>query len=103
MLADYKLATLLSFKSPNELLLKGVLDTNSITQLESEGKKLMESLTDVIINLESVDHCTSAGLTLFTEWLRFCRQNNKLIRFANPPKQMQTIARVNGIVGLING
>ena len=55
----------------------------------------------ISIDLAGVTRSDSAGLALLIEWLRESEQLGKTITFLNMPAQMQSIARVCGLEGIL--
>jgi phospholipid transport system transporter-binding protein len=53
------------------------------------------------IDLAGVTRSDSAGLALLIEWLRESERLGKTITFMNMPAQMQSIARVCGLNGIL--
>jgi phospholipid transport system transporter-binding protein len=56
----------------------------------------------ISIDLAGVTRSDSAGLALLIEWLRESERLGKSITFLNMPAQMQSIARVCGLDGILN-
>jgi phospholipid transport system transporter-binding protein len=55
----------------------------------------------ISIDLAGVTRSDSAGLALLIEWLRESERQGKTITFLNMPAQMQSIARVCGLEGIL--
>jgi phospholipid transport system transporter-binding protein len=55
----------------------------------------------ISIDLAGVTRSDSAGLALLIEWLRESEKLDKTITFLNMPAQMQSIARVCGLDGIL--
>jgi phospholipid transport system transporter-binding protein len=55
----------------------------------------------ISIDLAGVTRSDSAGLALLIEWLRESERLGKAITFLNMPAQMQSIARVCGLDGIL--
>ena len=55
----------------------------------------------ISIDLAGVTRSDSAGLALLIEWLRESERQGKTITFLNMPPQMQSIARVCGLEGIL--
>jgi phospholipid transport system transporter-binding protein len=55
----------------------------------------------ISIDLAGVTRSDSAGLALLIEWLRESERRGKSITFLNMPAQMQSIARVCGLDGIL--
>jgi len=55
----------------------------------------------ISIDLGGVTRSDSAGLALLIEWLRESERLGKTITFLNMPAQMQSIARVCGLEGIL--
>jgi phospholipid transport system transporter-binding protein len=55
----------------------------------------------ISIDLAGVTRSDSAGLALLIEWLRESERLGKIITFLNMPAQMQSIARVCGLEGIL--
>jgi ABC-type transporter Mla MlaB component len=55
----------------------------------------------ISIDLAGVTRSDSAGLALLIEWLRESERQGRTITFLNMPAQMQSIARVCGLDGIL--
>jgi phospholipid transport system transporter-binding protein len=55
----------------------------------------------ISIDLAGVTRSDSAGLALLIEWLRESERLGKTITFLNMPAQMQSIARICGLDGIL--
>jgi len=76
----------------------------SFTTVPAFRGKLDIKSTDhprISIDLAGVTRSDSAGLALLIEWLRESERLGKTITFLNMPSQMQSIARVCGLEGIL--
>ena len=85
-----------------ELLLTGTLSFTSVPQLEGLLEPLQRPDQETVIDLSGVERSDSAGLALLVEWLRQSRQRGARLTFRNIPEQMQAMARISQVHGLLN-
>ncbi|QKK11888.1 MAG: STAS domain-containing protein [Pseudomonadota bacterium] len=85
-----------------ELLLTGALSFASVPQLEGLLEPLQRPGKETVIDLRGVKRSDSAGLALLVEWLRQTRQRGAKLTFRNIPEQMQAMARISQVYGLLN-
>jgi phospholipid transport system transporter-binding protein len=82
-------------------LLVGDLSFTTIPALRGGLDMKSADLTRISIDLAGVTRSDSAGLALLIEWLRESERLGKTITFLNMPAQMQSIARVCGLDGIL--
>ena len=82
-------------------LLVGDLNFTSVPALGGGLDMGSADRTHISIDLAGVTRSDSAGLALLIEWLRESERLGKTITFMNMPAQMQSIARVCGLDGIL--
>ena len=85
-----------------QFALKGVLDFESVPVLWRQHKHLLEIARDVCIDLSAVEHSNSAGIALLMDWQRHARKQNISLTWRGMPAQMQSLARVSGVMDLLS-
>lgn len=84
------------------LAVHGVLDFDSVVQLEVEGRAWLEQIpSPVLIDLTGVTYSSSAGLALLLAWWRAARRLDKRLEITGMPEDMRALARVAGLVELL--
>lgn len=86
-----------------ELELCGVLDFRTGAALREAGRRLIQGTaqSDLILDCRGVEHSTSVGLALLLAWLRDAAAAGKQLRLRGLPHEMQQIAEVSGLVGIL--
>jgi phospholipid transport system transporter-binding protein len=82
-------------------LLVGDLSFTTVPVLSGELDIKSADHPLISIDLAGVTRSDSAGLALLIEWLRESERLGKTITFLNMPVQMQSIARVCGLEGIL--
>jgi len=81
----------------------GVLDASTAREVLEQSESRFSQSKDIDIDLGGVGESDSAGLALLIEWLRIARHEEKSIRFANVPAQIEALARISEVEDLIGG
>jgi phospholipid transport system transporter-binding protein len=82
-------------------LLVGDLSFTTVPALRGELDMKSADRPRISIDLAGVTRSDSAGLALLIEWLRESERLGKTITFLNMPAQMQSIARICGLDGIL--
>jgi phospholipid transport system transporter-binding protein len=82
-------------------MLAGDLDFATVPALRGGLDIGSADRTRISIDLAGVTRSDSAGLALLIEWLRESERLGKTITFLNMPAQLQSIARVCGLEGIL--
>ena len=82
-------------------MLVGDLSFTTVPALRGELVIKSADRPRISIDLAGVTRSDSAGLALLIEWLREAEQLGKTITFLNMPAQLQSIARVCGLDGIL--
>jgi phospholipid transport system transporter-binding protein len=83
-------------------LLVGDLSFTTVPVLKDKlDMRSAADLPGMRIDLAGVTRSDSAGLALLIEWLRESERLGKNITFLNMPVQMQSIARICGLQGIL--
>jgi phospholipid transport system transporter-binding protein len=83
-------------------LLSGDLSFTTVPSLRGGLDIKSSDRPGISIDLAGVTRSDSAGLALLIEWLRESERLGKAITFLNMPAQMQSIARVCGLDGILS-
>lgn len=57
--------------------------------------------SELELDLSGVSSADSAGLALLLEWVHWAKQSAREIQFKNIPDQIQTIARISEVDGIL--
>jgi phospholipid transport system transporter-binding protein len=82
-------------------LLVGDLSFTTVPALRGGLDMKSANRSRLSIDLAGVTRSDSAGLALLIEWLRESERLGKTVTFMNMPVQMQSIARVCGLDGIL--
>jgi phospholipid transport system transporter-binding protein len=86
----------------NTYRIAGELNMQTVPALLQEVEQVLNRTRgEVCFDLQQVNRSDSAGLALLVEWMQFARQRQRELTFKNLPQQMQDIARVSGLDGLL--
>ncbi len=80
----------------------GVLDFFSVPNIWQQSLQLIAAQAVIEIDLSTVTHCSSAGIALLIEWLRYAKRHNKTIHFSGIPAQTLSIAAATGLAQLLS-
>jgi phospholipid transport system transporter-binding protein len=77
----------------------GALTFDTATDCLSRGQEWLKNQTtqDCYFDLREVTQSDSAGVAVLVEWVRFAKQQNRILRFKNLPPQLFTIIQVSGL------
>ncbi len=81
--------------------LAGELNWRTVPDLLREASLPFTSGETLEIDLTGVEHCDSAGLALFAEWLRQAKERGAGLRLIHPPEQMKALAKVSGVLEVL--
>ena len=86
-----------------ELLLSGVLDYRSGPALRDSGRELIAASAAgaLVLDCAAVEKSSSVGLSLVLAFMRDARAAGKSLSVRGLPQDMQGIARVSGLHGLL--
>ena len=82
-------------------LLSGELDFTTVSAVLVHRGAGMRPGRDIRVDLAGVTRVDSAGLVLMIDWLRESDRAGLSIVYENVPEQLQTIARVCGLDGIL--
>ncbi len=85
----------------NCLQLAGDIDFNSVPELMAQGQRLLDSLTEAVVDFSAVTKVNSAGLVLMLTLLRFANKNNMSMHFVNVPASLKSIAKLTAVEPLL--
>ena len=80
---------------------RGPLRYATVPGLWQAARKLATEAPLVTVDLSGVTESDSAALALLLEWMREVRGRGGEIRCAGRPNQLEAIARVSGLEGLL--
>ena len=94
----------LTQQSPNQWLLKGEVNVNTITAIIEPGYKMIDALAagqTLTLDLSGVGQADSASVALLIDWLRYAKKGKKSIVFSNLPAKMRDIINVSNLQGIL--
>lgn len=83
-------------------VLDGELSFASAPLALKDTAKLFVSSSDKVFDLGGIVRADSAGVALLLEWRRRAREAGVRLRYVNLPSQLQVIARVAGVDGILS-
>jgi len=83
-------------------LLEGDLSFSSVPAMLKFSPRAMTAGRVIKVDLKGVSRADSAGLALLVEWLRESERAGKVIVFTNVPQQLQDIALLCGLDGILS-
>lgn len=87
------------------LALAGVLDFESVLDVDSLGRQWLQGEAPAQCNLDlaAVSYSSSVGIALLLGWLRVARQQHKTLKILRMPADMVALAQVGGLADLLLG
>ncbi len=92
----------ISDEGGGRLALHGDLNFASVVQLWPRWQELAAGHPTLEVDLGAVQRADSAGLALLVAGLRLARQTGQSVRFLRLPAQLQAIAEVSGLGGMLS-
>jgi phospholipid transport system transporter-binding protein len=91
--------------SGDTLALSGVLDYESVLDVEVEGRQWLQGAAPAQckLDLAAVSYSSSAGVALLLGWLRVARQQRKSLQIQNMPADMAALVQVSGLADILLG
>lgn len=80
--------------TPQGFKLLGVLNFDAVMPLYKRGITLLDHCEHVLVDFSEVSHADSSAIALLLSWLRYAKQHNKTLIFANLPNQLLEICNV---------
>jgi ABC-type transporter Mla MlaB component len=89
-------------KENDTVIVQGELALETVNELYYQSKELLAphlatEKAELRVDLASVTHVDSSGLALLCEWKRW----HPNVVFANHPAQLQSIAKMSGLEGIL--
>jgi phospholipid transport system transporter-binding protein len=87
------------------LALSGVLDFESVLDLDTRGQQWFASAAPVQceLDLAAVTYSSSVGIALVLGWMRTAQRAGRTLSVKNIPADMLALARVSGLEPLLTG
>lgn len=79
----------------------GALNLSTVGDLLSVGGSAITRGDATLVDLAGVGHSDSSGLALLIEWLSVAHAAGKTLRYENMPNQLQQLARLSEVEGLL--
>lgn len=81
------------------LSIAGVLDFDSVVELEVEGRRWLTGAAPAAcrLDLAGVTYSSSVGIALLLGWLRAAQHAHKHLQISNMPADMAALVRVGGL------
>lgn len=99
--AECKLEIVESGTDAGTAKLSGVLNFDSIMQLNQQAGQIFPKFKSMIIDLSDVTYVNSAGLALLLEWQRKAILDKQTLRISGIPRKLINIARVSEIEDIL--
>jgi phospholipid transport system transporter-binding protein len=89
----------------NTLSIAGVLDFESVPDLESQGAEWFANAAPMQceLDLAAVTYSSSVGIALVLGWMRAAQHAGRTLTIKNIPSDMLALARVGGLESLLTG
>lgn len=79
----------------------GVLDATTAGEVLRQSEQRFADAERLDVDLGGVAESDSAGLALLIEWVRWARQGQRQICFANVPAQINALAKISEVEDLL--
>ena len=91
--------------SGDTLALAGVLDFESVLELDAQGRSWLQGPAPSVCNvhLGAVSYSSSVGIALLLGWFRVALQQQKTLHIQQLPADMAALAQVGGLDELLAG
>lgn len=83
------------------IAVRGPLRFGTVSGVWRAARGLATDAPRLTVDLTGVTEADSAALALLVEWMREARQRGAEVHFAGMPRQLEAIARVSGLDGLL--
>lgn len=85
------------------LAISGVLDFDSVVDLDAEGRRWLGEAAPVEcqLDLAGVTYSSSAGIALLLGWLRAAQHAQKHLQVVNIPADMAALMSVSGLEDVV--
>ena len=94
-------AQLVKSDGDGALRIDGALDVSSVSTLWQQSGGHMPCDGGATLDLSGVTRTDSAGVALLVHWVREQQGRDGRLRFVNIPPQIHAIARVSGVVAIL--
>ena len=84
----------------NKFSVQGPVTIANVAALIAQGVALLDR-DDLVIDLAQVSEVDSSAVSMLLEWQREAARNKWKLRFANMPKNLQSLAHLYGVSELI--
>ncbi|MDH3401458.1 MAG: STAS domain-containing protein [Chromatiales bacterium] len=81
--------------------ISGKLEFETVSSAYKESMVKFGPHSELELDLSGVTDADSAGLALLLEWVHWAKQSAREIRFKNVPDQIQTIASISEVDGIL--
>lgn len=81
--------------------IEGKLEFETVATAYQESMNRFSPHSELVLDLSGVTGADSAGLALLLEWVHWAKQSAREIQFKNIPEQIQTIARISEVDGIL--
>jgi phospholipid transport system transporter-binding protein len=82
-------------------IVEGAIHFANVVALLERGQALFTA-PEVTVDLARVTEVDSSAVSLLLEWQRAAERGGRGIRFVNLPENLQSLARLYGVDGLLN-
>lgn len=85
----------------DSLVVSGDINFETAVGLWDESLPLLSNCKQLSFDFSQVKSVNSAALALLLEWLKYAKEQNKLVSFNQLPQQLFSIAKVAGVEKLL--
>ena len=91
------------FKDEGEgrFCISGKLEFETVSSAYTQSMMKFAPYSELELDLSGVTDADSAGLALLLEWVHWAKHSAREIRFKNVPDQIQTIAQISEVDGIL--
>lgn len=93
----YNSSAQVSINVQHELYVTGRIDLTNVVQVCAAGTNLINTLSNVRVDLSGVEYADSSSLAMLIEWIRSAKAQHKDIMLCNMPQFMLDLGRVSGL------
>lgn len=85
------------------MVITGDLIFATVPRWRKSGRQYIAQTAEPVFEFKDISTCDSSGVALLLAWLRDAKESGKVVRFAHPPQQLLDVARVYGVLEVLNG
>ena len=82
---------------PNLIKISGNIYHENAVEVRKKGESIIDSLTSVMVDLDSLDNIDSSCLSILICWVRYSKKKHKSIKFSQLTGKLLNLSRVSGV------